>query len=435
MDDLVERLRIAEQRVAELEKENKELRVIIKRLTERLEKLEAKTNTKTESPVNVRPQSSDAEHKMPGRPEGHEGIGRKTPEVDETVNLKPVKECPHCGGPVRCKRKRNRTITSLVKGWVKHTRYQFMQWYCVKCNKTVEPSVPNVLPNSRFDLTFAFWIACLRMLGVSVDNIVFLLKTDYGLIVSHATVINTCNKIAKFLGADYEQFRLDLLKERQVHGDETHWRVKGKNHWLWVFISNRIAYFVVSKTRGHTVPERVMKGYAGLFTADFWNAYNVLTCEKQRCWVHLKRELDNVLKKRPSIEFAEFASQLLTTFYCAKSCRNRGSKTRVDAELQVHELISKRYENKDVLRLVKRLRRHEKELFTFCARRSAKSGNNDAERGIRPSVVVRNVSNGSQSVQGAESFATLMTFFQTSRLRDENFLDFMHDIANNRLKN
>jgi len=279
------------------------------------------------------------------------------------------------------------------------------------------------------------WRVCACSAYRWTNKVRFLLETNYGLHVSSATITNNMQKLAEFLGEDYENLRLELLRARQVHGDETSWRVKGVNWWLWEFISNRMAYFTVRHTRGHTVPAEVMKGYTGLFTADFWNAYNCLTCEKQRCWVHLKRELDKVLKYKPSKEFARFASRLMRLYYWAKSERNHGRKTRVFAEERLRALLSEPYENKDCKRLVKRLTRHQSELFVFCARRGAKAENNHAERGIRPAVVLRKTSFGSQSEHGAQDTAVLMSFFQTARLQDENFLEFMHELAENRLRN
>lgn len=431
-----EYVRELEARIAELVKENRELRKAYEEVCKRLEKLEQKLSSKREPPAFIKPEIEQHEPKPSGRSEGHEGVGRKAPEeIHETKQLEPVKVCPHCGRRLCLKGWRDRFVTQLVTGWLKNILYKIPICVCRHCNKTVEPLVPNVLPNSRFDLTFALWIACLRMLGVSVDKVRFLLQTDYGLHVSSATIVNNVQKLAEFLGEDYEQLRIELLKEKQVHGDETSWRVNGKNWWLWEFISRRVAYFTVRKTRGHTVPAEVMAGYTGLFTADFWNAYNCLTCEKQRCWVHLKRELDKVLKYKPSKEFARFASRLMRLYYWAKSERNHGSKTRVFAEKRLRALLAKEYRNKDCKRLVKRLTRHEKELFVFCARRGAKSGNNDAERGIRPAVVMRKTSFGSQSEHGAQDTAVLMSFFQTARLQDENFIGFMQELAENRLQN
>lgn len=428
-------VRELQARVNFLEKENREFKRENRELRERLEKMERKVAPR-ELPAFVKPEVEEKAGKPSGRPEGHEGVGlRKPEEVHKRIKLKPVKKCPDCGKPVLLKRTRKRNVTRLIPGKLENVEYEIPQGYCNCCNKSVEPPVPNALPNSRFDLTLALWMACLRMLGVSVDKILFLLKTDYGLRVSSATVINTCNKLAAFLGGDYEQLRLELLKEKQAHGDESSWRVKGVNWWLWEFISRRIAYFTIRHTRGRTVPEEVMAGFKGLLTTDFWNAYNGLKCEKQRCWVHLQRELKRVLERKPTREFALFAKRLLQLYKWAKSERNHGRKTRAFAEKRLHALTSQEYRDKNCKRLAKRLLRHEKEMFTFCARRGAKKDNNHAERGIRPAVVIRKTTFGSQSKQGAETTATLMSFFQTARLQDENFIEYMQNLINNRLQN
>ena len=424
------------RRVKKLEAENRELRAENKHLLERFERLERKLGLAREPPAFFKPDVEEHEVKPSGRPEGHEGVGRQTPtEIHKQFKLKPIKKCPDCGKQIPIKRWRKRVITRLVPGHLENVEYDIPEGYCNGCHRTVEPVVPNALPNSRFDLTLALWIACLRMLGVSVDKIRFLLKTDYGLTVSSATVINTCTKLAGFLGEDYEQLRKELLKEKQVHGDETSWRVKGVNWWLWEFIGKRIAYFTVRHTRGRTVPNEVLQGYRGVLTTDFWNAYNELSCEKQKCWVHLKRELDKVLKYRHSREFAVFASRLMRLYYWAKSERNHGAKTKAFAEKRLHALLSQEYSNKDCLRLVKRLKRYESELFTFCARRGAVEHNNHAEQGIRPAVVIRKTTFGSQSNEGADATAVLMSFFQTARLQDENFIEYLQELVKNRLQN
>ena len=430
--ELEARVKRLEAFARSLERENRELRAENRRLLERVQR---KRELVHEPPAFVKPEAGAREAMPSGRPVCHEGVSRRTPEeIHEHAKLKPVKKCPDCGKPVGVKRWRKRVVTRLIPGRFENVEYAIPEGYCNGFCRSVEPVVPNALPNSRFDLTLALWIACLRMLGVSVDKVRFLLQTDYSLRVSSATVINSCSKLAGFLGEDYEQLRSELLKEKQAHGDETSWRVKGRNWWLWEFIGKRVAYFTIRHSRGHKVPEQVMRGFKGVFTSDFWSAYNCLSCEKQKCWVHLKRELDKVLKYRHSHEFAIFASRLTRLYYWAKSERNHGSKTRQFAEKRLHSLLSQEYKNKDCKRLVKRLLRHEKELFTFCAHRGALAENNHAERGIRPAVVIRKTTFGSQSEHGAANTAVLMSFFQTARLQDTNFIEYLQETVNNRLQ-
>jgi transposase len=376
------------------------------------------------------------EDKKSGRSDGHKGSGRESPtKIDERVKLKSLKVCPHCGGKVkRRKGHRKRTVSKLVRGSLKNTEYDIPSSYCLHCHKNVEPVVPNALPNARFDLSFAVYIACLKILGVSLEKTRFLLKTDYRLSVSKGTLVNTMNNLAVFLGEDYENLRRRLNRSKRVHGDETGWGIHGKNHWLWEFVSERTAFFTVERSRGRSVPQKILDRFKGVLTTDFWGPYNAVDCEKQKCWAHLIRDLVHVLEFNPSDEFAEFATGLLLLYEHGKTGRKSKEKRRF-LEGELDKLLSQKYTDPNCLRLFKRLMRHRSELFTFCERKGVVSHNNFAERMIRPSVVIRKNAFGSQSERGAQTFATLMSFFQTSQLNNQNYPEYLEKLAQNRLEN
>lgn len=424
-----------QRKLIEFEKENARLRATIEKLKAKFAKLEGKTRAEAFAEVYGKPEAEPSKG-SPGREEGHEGAGRQLPaKIDRREKLKPLEVCPDCGKPLRIKGYRKRTILDLVPGNLEAIEWSIPQQYCGNCRKAVEPKVQTALPNSRFGLNFAIWIACLRMLGVSIDKILFLLQADYGLKVSNATVIETCRKLAEFLGDDYKALREELLKEKALYCDETSWRVNGKNHWLWDFIGKQVAFYAIDKSRSHSVPDRVLAGFRGIVSSDFWGGYNKLQVVKQKCWVHLKRELKRVKVRNKSKEFASFKRRLDNLYRFARAHYKFGKNAQLKSEERLRAILSRQYADKDCLRLVKRLNRYEGEMFTFLGRRSVKSHNNDAERGIRPAVVVRKNSFGSRSVSGAETFARLETFFQTAALRNENFHDFVQNLAEERLKN
>ena len=435
LESRIKRLEKENATIRELREENARLHSENEKLKTRLDKLEGKTRAEAFAEIFGKPEARPTKG-TPGREEGHEGAGRQLPaKIDKHKKLKPLKKCPHCGHPLRTKGHRERTVIDLVPGTLESIEWEIPQQYCGNCHKPVEPKMQDALPNSRFGLTFALYIACLRMLGVSVDKILFLLHTDYGLKISNATVTNTCKKLADFLGKDYEQLRKELLNEKALNCDETSWRKNGKNHWLWNFVGKKVAFFTIDRSRSHTVPERVLKGYKGIVSSDFWSGYNSLPCVKQKCWVHLKRELRRVRQRNKSKEFASFKRRLGRLYRWAVAHRRYGKRAQALAEERLHAISYDGYADKDCRRLVKRLKRHEKEMFTFVGRRGVKPHNNDAERSIRSAVVVRKNSFGSRSDGGAESFARLETFFQTAQLRGENFHDFVGNLVEERLKN
>jgi len=91
-------------------------------------------------------------------------------------------------------------------------------------------------------------------------------------------------------------------------------------------------------------------------------------------------------------------------------------RDRLLARLQ--QLIDMPWEGKHAKRLLKRLRRHQNDLFTFLDQENVPFENNTAERAIRPAVIIRKNSYGNRSERGADSQAVLMSVFRTLKQRD-----------------
>ena len=369
----------------------------------------------------------------PGRKDGHEGMSRKTPgEIHEKIYLE-LKVCPCCGQKVKLrKNSRKRVVTTIVPGNVKNTEYELQRAYCENCDKLVEPVVPNALPNTPFGLELVLYVAFLSMLGITLSKIRTILLHDYNLALSKGTVANMLEKTANFLGADYEKLRVELLKQRDVFGDETSHPIHGKNGWLWTFISEKIAYLTVQKSRGQKVANKILKGYAGILHSDFWSAYNKLGCDKQKCLAHLTRELKHLKRKSRSKELKKYCSKLLRLLDYARKENRHSPEFRGFCEQRLHKIVDANYLDKDCQRLNKRLRRHSNEIFLFCEKETEIT-NNRAERSLRPMVIKRKNTYGSYSIEGAQAHAMLASFYQTSQLQKTDFEDYMKNIIHEKL--
>ena len=89
--------------------------------------------------------------------------------------------------------------------------------------------------------------------------------------------------------------------------------------------------------------------------------------------------------------------------------------------LSLAMLIELDSKDPNVKRLSKRLRRHKDEIFTFLNNPDEISPyNNDSERIIRPSVIMREISQQNRSFAAARIQAILMTVFRTAHLRGQN---------------
>ena len=100
------------------------------------------------------------------------------------------------------------------------------------------------------------------------------------------------------------------------------------------------------------------------------------------------------------------------------------AKARFEARIDAFIASYSSSKEKNCARLLKRLRRERGMLFTFLEQDGVDWNNNAAERALRSSVVIRKITYGNQSDEGAHAHAVLMSIRETCGLRRENFFDY-----------
>jgi hypothetical protein len=218
------------------------------------------------------------------------------------------------------------------------------------------------------------------------------------------------------------------LHSAVLHGDESGWRVDGKTHWLWCFVTRNLTYYMINRSRGSpALAKFFIEEFAGTLVTDFWGAYNAVVCAlRQTCLVHLLRELDHTEQyKSPGAHWPEFAKKLrrlvgdAIRLWRARAETSEESyasrRARITARLE--ELLATPWEDRHAKRLIKRLRRHQNDLFTFLDQPDVPFDNNAAERGVRPAVIIRKNSYGNRSLRGADCQSVLMSVFRTLKQR------------------
>jgi hypothetical protein len=93
------------------------------------------------------------------------------------------------------------------------------------------------------------------------------------------------------------------------------------------------------------------------------------------------------------------------------------------------------YQDSHCLRLVKRLKRHQDELFTFLDHPEVPPDNNLAERMIRPAVIARKNSYCNRSAKGAQTQAILMSIFRTLHLQKQDTITILERALRTYCKN
>jgi transposase len=422
-----------EGQVAKLESENRGLR-------QELESLKTTVHAVVARSIGAKADTGKERwkrYKKSGRKAGHVGATRARPaKIDATVELD-QSMCPRCGGVLSENHTDSytRVVEDIVPARVVVTEYVVRRRYCCGCRRQVSAPIPNVIEggsNERFGLRLMLLVVSLKMLGTSYEKIGSLLKLLFDLDLTEAAMVHCVMAVAEAFGPRYEQLKEELRREASIHGDETSWRIKGKNHWLWAFLGRWSVVYEVDRSRGKDVPKKVIGDYRGIVISDSWGAWNHIGVRWQRCLVHYLRELEDTIRyKNPGEDFIPFRKKLKRILRDAirmAEAKDHGERLRAKARLEARVdaliLSYSQSREKNCTRLLKRLRRERDMLFTFLEEDGVDWNNNAAERALRSSVVIRKITYGNQSGEGAHAHAVLMSIRETCALRKENFFDY-----------
>jgi hypothetical protein len=306
--------------------------------------------------------------------------------------------------------------------------------------------VPDALPNATLGnrvLVLSAWLH--YALGNTLSQIVEVFNFHLQLQVTPGGLMQMWYRLQAILYAWYEEIQQEALKSAVLHADETGWRVNGKTHWLWCFTTPNLTYYMIDRSRGSpALLKFFIEEFSGTLVTDFWGAYNAVACAlRQTCLVHLLRDLEHVEKyKSPSTEWPTFAKKLRRLL--GDAIRLWRKKEELSAQTyasrrgclfkRLDAMIETPWEDSQARRLIKRLRRHRNDLFTFLDQPGVPFDNNLAERAIRPAVIIRKNSYGNRSDQGADVQAILMTIFFTLKKRGHNPINTIYNALTTYLK-
>jgi len=376
--------------------------------------------------------------KKPGARPGHAGARRPAPERIDRRETHGLEVCPDCGGPVRECRQRRRTryvedIPEDLKPVV--TEHTIPGYWCGQCRKEVEPKVPDALPRSPLGHRAVVLSAWLHYgLGNTLSQIRDVFNHHLQLQVTTGGLCGLWRRLQEVLYPWYEQIQREALDSALLQGDETSWRVRGKTWWLWCFANHDLTYYLIHPGRGEpALREFFIEEFQGTLVSDFWGPYNkIAAVARQKCLVHLLRDLKHVEKyKHPGPAWPAFAKKLRRLV--ADALRLKAQQDTLPADefarkrarfpARLEELIATPWDDRQARRLIKRLKRHRHELFTFLEHDHVPFDNNLAERAIRPAVIIRKNSYCNRSERGADIQAVLMSVYRTLTQRGHPFLE------------
>jgi transposase len=389
------------------------------------------------TPTYLKPNKKRPQHKKPGRKKGHAGSCRAKPETINHWQKHTLQCCPHCHNALNeSLRSHKRIIEDIPTTSPTVTEHTVYGYGCSQCKNIVTPVVNDALPGATLGLNLIVYTAWLHYLvGTSVGNLVRMVAVYFGMKVSHGGLTLAWKNLARHLEADYDQIGEKIRTSAVLHADETGWRINGITHWLWAFTSNIYCYYLIDRQRSSAVVAKVLGTlFDGILITDFWGAYNAIEAmAKQRCYFHLFTELIKVDKRNPSGEWLRFRNKL--SRFMKDAVRLMQQRQELQAAVyhrrkrrlhqRLDEIIVHPFDDGDALRLIKRLKRHRREILTFLDHEDVSPYNNHAEQQTRKPVITRKISQQNRSDAGAKAHAILMTLFRSAELQGLNPVDYV----------
>jgi hypothetical protein len=220
---------------------------------------------------------------------------------------------------------------------------------------------------------------------------------------------------------------------------------KNRKAWLWVAVTPLVTFFQVTLSRCTDTAKNLLgENFGGILNSDRYASYNWVGLEqRQLCWAHLKREFIKI-SERSGVSssigntLVEQQEKLFELWHRVRD----GTLSRCEFQLlapQIRNLIkSSLQEAADykigsqektplakTVRTCRQLLKVEPALWLFVEVEGVEPTNNAAERAIRPAVIWRRTSFGSQTKAGSNFVARMLTVVTTLKSQRRNILDFM----------
>jgi transposase len=360
---------------------------------------------------------------------GHVGHGRHTAhasEADEVVTLEVAERtCPHCGGGLEACPFEPRTVIDIPPPRTRTILYRLGVRRCPRCRRHFRARGPaGVLPRALLGNELLTHIPVQHYLfGVPLGRLAAQTAIGYG------TLVGVLHRLARLFAAVPERLLVEYRGAPVKHADETGWRTDGQNGYAWLFATTTLSIFRFRSTRAASVAHEVLGSdrLPGVLGVDRYNGYNKAPVALQYCYAHLLREVQDCGREfEDDTEVQCFVNVFAPLLACAMALRRIAPSDddfrRQAAALkqQILDAVEAPAQHPAIHRLQGIFRDHPERLYHWAADRSVPADNNLAERELRPLVIARKVSFGSQSDAGAHTREILMTVLVTLRRRFPN---------------
>lgn len=244
--------------------------------------------------------------------------------------------------------------------------------------------------------------------------------------MTEPTSLEITRRASQKLEPLYQNLEKEIKLSKVVHGDETSHSVMGVNHWIWVFCNSLISLFKFKKERGGDIVEKTLgKDFKGKLVSDGWATYKAYARDNkilhQRCWDHLRREVKFECKKNHP-DLYKWCCDIYSMVRKGKNYKQE--KRRHDmfekCKSELTMLITYLNRHRNLRKLATKVENGGDKWFTCILHPELPMDNNEAERSLRPFVIIRKIIGCLRSEIGMKNYEVMMSLISTWQKQGKN---------------
>jgi transposase len=394
--------------------------------------------------VSAKARKSAKSKRKRGGQKGHKGRTRKlvpVEDVKESFDITPD-VCSCCGlsltgidsEPYR------HQVTEIPPVVAEVKEYRLHSLKCQGCGTVTRAELPTGVPQGAFGPRLQAMVSLASgHYHLSKRKTKELMADFFQAHVGLGSIPTIEQRTSETLHGPVEEARQYVKEQPVVHMDETGWRQENQKAWLWVAATTWVTVFFIRLHRSGQVAREILgETFQGTVNSDRWSAYNWLRTKfRQLCWAHLLRDFQAFVERggeSQQIGEAILAQADLMFQWWHKVRDGTMGRATFQEQMQsvqqkVGELLQQgtACDHSKTAGTCRDIHKREEALWTFVYVEGVAPTNNFGERQVRPGVLWRNGSFGTQSEAGSRFVERIMTAVATLRQQDRNVMDYLVD--------
>ncbi len=370
-----------------------------------------------------------------GAPKNHKGATFKWPSSDQIIDV----TTDHCGACYSFNIKltgyvKTKKVICHIKEKIIVKEYKQHEIRCLDCFSLTLATHKDIPEKGNYDKNIQSLVNYYKFKSRLPHNLVIdVMNNIHGVPMTEPTSLEITRRASDKLEPLYNKLEEEIKQEDVVNSDETSHSVMGMNYWIWVFCNAMITLFKFKKERGGEIVEETLGGdFEGGLVSDGWTTYKVYSKKKkvrhQRCWDHLKREVEfECEEKHPDLYKWCIDIYLMVRKGKKYKQEKRRCMMYEKCKAELAMLVTHMKAHRNLRKLATKIENGEDNWFTCILHPELPMDNNEAERSLRPFVLIRKIIGCLRSEIGKKNYEIMMSLISTWQKQGKNAFYMLQD--------